>query len=45
MVDPDVLRVLNANSVTVGGQDLADLEVAQDDVGLVLDVEPDAGQR
>jgi hypothetical protein len=44
VVDPDILGVLDPNGVTVCRKDLADLEVAQDHVGLVLDIEADAGQ-
>lgn len=45
VVDPDVVRGLDGDRVTIVGQDLGDLDVADDNVGLLLDPETDAVQR
>ena len=42
MVDPDVVRCLNANGITNVRKDLRDLDVADDDVGLLKDTETNA---
>lgn len=42
VVNPHVGRLLDANGVTVLGYDLADLQVAHDDVRLVLNIEANA---
>lgn len=39
MINPDVCAGLNANGITSIGQDLADGNVADDDVGNILDVQ------
>jgi hypothetical protein len=41
VVDPDVGRGLDADSVAIVGQNLGDLQVAQDNVADVLDVQTD----
>ena len=41
VVDPDVRRGLDADGVARRGENLGDLEVAQDDVGLVQDAHAD----
>lgn len=45
MVDPDVLGRLNSNSIAVVSEDLADLQVPHNDVGLSIDGQTDASQR
>ena len=42
MVDPDIFRILDSDRISVASQDFADPQVPHDNVGLVLDVEPDA---
>jgi hypothetical protein len=44
VINPDILGVLDSDRITVVGQNLADLEVAHNDVGLILDVESDTSQ-
>lgn len=44
VVDPDVLRGLDGDGVTVVGQNLGDLEVPDNDVGLLVDGEADTGE-
>lgn len=42
VVDPDVLGRLNGDSITVVSEDLADLQVPHNDVGLPVDGQTDA---
>lgn len=44
VVDPDVGRLIDTNSITVAGINLANLQVAQDDVLLATDVDADTGE-
>lgn len=44
VVEPDVVGGLDGDGVTVVGEDLADLDVADDDVGGLLDTETNTGQ-
>lgn len=45
VVDPDVGRGLDGDGITSIGENLGDLNVADDDVGLVLDAETNTVQR
>lgn len=45
VVNPDVAGGLNTNSITVVGEDLAALEVAEDDILNLVDVEADTLER
>jgi hypothetical protein len=42
VVNPDILRSLDGDGVTIIGEDLGDLHVADNDVGLLVDSETDA---
>jgi hypothetical protein len=44
VVDPDVLGGLDGDGVTIVGQDLGDLHVADNDVGLAVDGQTDTSQ-
>lgn len=44
MVNPDVVRCLNRDSITVVSEDLADLQVSHNDIGLLVDGQTNAGE-
>lgn len=42
MIDPNIIRCLNGDGITIVGKDFGDFQVPDDDVGLLVDGEANA---